>query len=142
MFKTQRAWAAGRRTRIGRRRIAPIVACLAVLVPGSLAAQQPPAQPRDTTHAAQQPPAQPQDTANVGQQPRTASERALDRLRSLPQQPLVVRPDTAPPDTAAADSAKRAAQQGAVPGRPGLGARGPVRGGGAAPGTAGSAQGD
>jgi hypothetical protein len=142
VFKTQCASAAGRRTRTGRQRIAPIVACLAVLVPGSLVAQQPPAQPRDTTRAAQQPPAQPQDTANGGLPPRTASERALDRLRALPQQPLVVRPDTAPPDTAAADSAKRAAQEGAVPGRPGPGARSAARTGGAAPGAAGSAQGD
>ncbi|MEJ2185159.1 MAG: putative LPS assembly protein LptD [Gemmatimonadota bacterium] len=93
-----------RSTGVVLRRFVGVAACLATL-PGPLAAQQRPVPPQDTAHAAQ------------SQQPQaqTPRERALDRLRTLPQQPLVVRSDTTPPDTAAADSASQAASE---PGRP------------------------
>lgn len=106
VFRQQRDVIAMRSTGVLLRRFVGVAACLATL-PGPLAAQQPPVPPPDTAHAAQSQQPQPQ--------PQTPRERALDRLRTLPQQPLVVRSDTAPPDTAAADSASRAASE---PGRP------------------------
>jgi hypothetical protein len=114
-------------TRVGAVRTAVVAACVAMLAPASLAAQQPPTPPQDTAQAGQ-----------AGRQPQTSHERALDRLRKLPQQPLVVRSDTAPPDTAAADSLRdrTASGAGGQPGRavPGMG--GPGRAAGPAPGAA------
>ncbi len=143
VLEPQRNRAASGRPSSGTRRLAWFVACLALVLPGRLMAQQP-AQPRDTARTAPQA-AQPQDTTRGGQPPLSARERALDLLRALPQQPLVVRPDTAPPDTAAADSARNRAAggPGGLPGpASGPGARAGGGPGGAGPGGAGSAPGD
>lgn len=93
-------------TRPGHRawRIVLGAACVALLIPAAAAAQQPPVQP-DTTQAGQ--------ASGRAQTPR---ERALSRLRTLPQQPLVVRSDTAPPDTAETDSLRQAAARARQPG--------------------------